>query len=891
MSLPFVLAGPVLKRVSPKEVWVWVAFSQPVDKVYDKSRLILRIFKEDDAPTAKEVLTDTANARWIGGGVYSSDEANGSYYFNHLKNLHVYLLKAVPKDNKKNFADFGLLSYELFVEQTQSFFVDKKIENRKVFRGLQEHLYATPNHWKEWRGGKRAPEPQTTKPPGLDGYRAEGGIFRKWVVDQLAKASPKATTEEAASDDANALLPVLDANCLRNYRSLWNLVYSSVSEELSDKEDKSIAIALPCFKVEKTGQPSIVWSGSCFKLTGSGKSATLRMFDDGGKKDGTGKKSGNLADCIKQAVARSGSNTSDSGYPQALVLTGDQIYADDVAFSLSSSISALSRLLDPEVESAGEFKDLSRTGGHGRFEFVERGNPYTPFTIDGDLGPLEGAYNHLLTFAEYCAYYLLHLNAALWPDLTNVNLRQVAVSTYMSCKPAKAGFAASVIHNEIQELLDTKFTIRSYGVVKSCVPAYELCDDHDVTDDWFINEKWMTRLLDPHQKFDKKSEHSELGCLIVSNAIHAYALVQAVGNFPDAFAERLDSFDSLRQQTRSAESAGNGRRIDGAYPHYFRLVSMLKSDWSFCIPLSAGSAICLDTRSHRFPFSWLDKLNQPDGYKDDFYKLEAEDTLWALFATKMRRELAGAISEQLSDFDLPFNTMLFRLKKLNQLLSNVDNSKSLTIFTPVPICSIDEIEKTKRRLPVSSERKDVELWRDNLSNFYRFVETLRRNSIETCLIVSGDLHVSYQRAMRVKHSNADYDEVDAQSGANDPKRLQVTGELHLRQVVCSALKNRWDSSMVWESASPIGDALRADVKRVCFNQSPRLTYAVEMRKEWQKSSWRYVETTFPLNLEGKPLGGSKASSEVRDNWYRRENSFVVLKLQDSAKDEPKIKFF
>src|SRR5205085_4890151 len=57
------------------------------------------------------------------------------------------------------------------------------------------------------------------------------------------------------------------------------------------------------------------------------------------------------------------------------------------------------------------------------------------------------------------------------------------------------------------------------------IPVLTICDDHEVTDDWFITGAWRARVLG-----------SSLGRAIIRNALLAYVMFQAWGNTPEAFA-------------------------------------------------------------------------------------------------------------------------------------------------------------------------------------------------------------------------------------------------------------------------------------------------------------------------------------------------------------------
>lgn len=94
--------------------------------------------------------------------------------------------------------------------------------------------------------------------------------------------------------------------------------------------------------------------------------------------------------------------------PQQLFLTGDQIYADDVADSLLSIIKEVAAAF---VGSEELVLDLPITDPQlkvgGRTKFVKETCGFTP---EGNIGK-----SHILTFGEYCAMYLLVWSDALWP--------------------------------------------------------------------------------------------------------------------------------------------------------------------------------------------------------------------------------------------------------------------------------------------------------------------------------------------------------------------------------------------------------------------------------------------------------------------------------------------
>lgn len=880
MELPFVLAGPVLKRSEPGEIWIWIAFSKSVESVYPDSKLEILFFDHSKAPAPIDALTSNIDDKLVGAGYYPADEKSNSFYFRALDNLHIYLLHVTPKYAKKDFSTYSLLSYELFVKSSLEFLNSKgKSEKKQVRRGLHEHLYAKSKDWGKWRRSENLPTPI---PPGLVGYRAARGEFEGWTdLDKLDDSDTALTADQLWSMELDVpdLQPYLDTMNLKDYRNLFE----------RDKPITSISLALPCVRIGKQREErAVVWSGSCFKLGGAGESATFAMFDDRLHKDES------------RLVRAIESDRKNNLFPQALVLTGDQIYADDVTFTLSTPVSILAKLLHPHPEKAGEkFPDLNILRGRDRKKIVENSNEFTPFTVDGDIPFSVGAYNHLLSFSEYCAYYLLHLNAALWPSLKKNAIKKIAMNVYSNTKPMKEVSGREIVAEEIKILTSVQHAIRSFSIVKSCVPTYELCDDHDVTDDWFFDGKWMAGLLDPFQQFQDEVKHSELGCQIIANAIHAYALFQGVGNNPSKFVARLTSSPLIDPPTKRK----GGQEI----AQFNRLIAWLsEGDWSFTLPLTVGKGVCLDTRSQRFSLDWYDavkecrdkkKKGSDSPWHKDYYKLSEEgDT--SLWASHQRDSLSGNISQS-HDYKLKFKTLLYRDEHLNLLLDDVKETNGpLILFTPAPICEIDKVTEVKKAIEtlVSDYRTDGELWRNNLSNFYRLVSKLLKESVSDCLIVSGDVHYSYRREMEIVPVPVDYESAKEMLFEALPtinrKRFPIS--VRLNQVVCSALKNEWEyDGTVAKNASPTGKYLKPSGQLVCFNKLAKdgYTYSVNYRKAWDSphgqigsDHTKFLELTIPLSLVGET-----PDTQSRAGNYLFANNFVEITIDDSNKAE--IKFF
>jgi hypothetical protein len=129
------------------------------------------------------------------------------------------------------------------------------------------------------------------------------------------------------------------------------------------------------------------------------------------------------------------------------------------------------------------------------------------------------AWNHLMLLGEFYACYLLSWSPTLWPGISASDLPIADLSD-----PQKAGWNTE----NVTRLVAFSQALTATRRVLANVPTLMILDDHDVTDDWFMNRDWCDRVLsDPGDT---------LGRRVIRNALIAYAIFQAWGNTPDQFA-------------------------------------------------------------------------------------------------------------------------------------------------------------------------------------------------------------------------------------------------------------------------------------------------------------------------------------------------------------------
>jgi hypothetical protein len=284
-----------------------------------------------------------------------------------------------------------------------------------------------------------------------------------------------------------------------------------------------------------------LFHGSCFKMHGEGPSILA-----------------NIDDILSDALPADA--TAAKQRPHVMLLTGDQIYADDVATALLPMLTTLGADLlatsAPETVPVPGSQDGNAEVSQGNFP---AGRRKRLIRVTGGMTS-DDCDNHLIGFGELAALYLLCWtgrlqnrlvpgSAALWPEQLAVlpdndfkvpPAQQVKVLD-STAPPGKVDTLLTPLFTDAgaSRLADLR---KAFGNDRAAVakvgddgdkvrralaniPVLTICDDHEVTDDWFITGAWRARVL-----------ASNLGRAMVRNALVAYVLFQGWGNTPDRFA-------------------------------------------------------------------------------------------------------------------------------------------------------------------------------------------------------------------------------------------------------------------------------------------------------------------------------------------------------------------
>lgn len=281
--------------------------------------------------------------------------------------------------------------------------------------------------------------------------------------------------------------------------------------------------------------------------------------------------------------------------PALLMMSGDQVYADDVAGPMLRAIHALIERLGlfEECLDGAVVEDSAKLYEHPASYYhradllpaLESNETLRERFFGGARKPIftsSSADNHLVTFAEVMAMYLLVWSPVPWtlidpqpPELTAERRQRYAL--------------------EQQRIEGFKTGLGGAARVFAHLSCLMIFDDHDITDDWNLSAQWEETAYG--HPFSKR---------IIGNALIAYMLCQGWGNNPDAF-------DDVIQQTLALSDTARDRYLDSGPQD--KLIDTLLGfqQWHYVLP-TTPALVVLDTRTRR----WRSERNlkQPSGLLD-----------------------------------------------------------------------------------------------------------------------------------------------------------------------------------------------------------------------------------------------------------------------------------
>jgi hypothetical protein len=190
--------------------------------------------------------------------------------------------------------------------------------------------------------------------------------------------------------------------------------------------------------------------------------------------------------------------------PHLLILSGDQVYADDVGTLTAARL----RSIDTDlvgIDDSPVFGAVPPLAGR-RAATLAMG-----LTSDE-------AINHVWTLGEFYGLYLLAWSDALWTQ----PLPAFGAAAPNEVDPA---FTQQMFDDEVANLTLFLTVLRDVRKVLANVSTLMIFDDHEITDDWNLNHGWLRTVYG-----------NAMGRRLVANGLLAYLLFQHWGNVSDVFA-------------------------------------------------------------------------------------------------------------------------------------------------------------------------------------------------------------------------------------------------------------------------------------------------------------------------------------------------------------------
>lgn len=281
--------------------------------------------------------------------------------------------------------------------------------------------------------------------------------------------------------------------------------------------------------------------------------------------------------------------------PALLMMSGDQVYADDVAGPMLRAIHALIAhlgLFDEFLEGAVVDDSVSLYGHRASYYHradllpaLDSNETLRERFFGGVRKPIftsSTADNHLVTFAEVIAMYLLVWSPTPW--------------TLITPQPPQLSAPEQLRYAREQVQIDQLRTgLPGVARVFAHLSTLMIFDDHDITDDWNLSAQWeQTAYGHP---FSKR---------IIGNALLAYLLCQGWGNQPQVFGELLT-------QTQALTGQAQGNHLDAAAQDDLLEVLLKFQQWHYVLP-TTPALVVLDTRTRRWRSEFT--LKQPSGLLD-----------------------------------------------------------------------------------------------------------------------------------------------------------------------------------------------------------------------------------------------------------------------------------
>jgi hypothetical protein len=450
--------------------------------------------------------------------------------------------------------------------------------------------------------------------------------------------------------------------------------------------------------------------------------------------------------------------------PHQLYLTGDQVYADDVATPLLPLLIALGADLVGDQKLPG-FPPDPRTGGTGQLPVTGAGLPGTlanlpPMRRKWLLWQLAGftgsdTENHAITFGEFVALHLLAWSPRVW--------RRIPAFADVFKPPGVAGGAADPApaiapwlnrpwfcgaenparpedqlkgdwaNRNVNQVGFERFNASAHHLARYAAvtpllaqvlantPTYMIFDDHEVADDWNLNGRWATKVY-----------NREWGRYVVRNGLLAYTLMQGWGNDPAHFATDKPGRKLLDALPAAVTGGAPTTDVDILVGFDKPTTAQPKRvAFNYATGTDDYKVVVLDTRTHRaINTTTLDPPNLIDNLDEQLPARPATAAPRALLVVSPVPVFGPVVVEQIG-------------QPLAQLAIDVRNAYPNVIGEVPGFAAGDDADPQRRagcgdRGERGAEKYDREGWSANEQGFEAVVARLA--GYRSVVILSGDVH-------------------------------------------------------------------------------------------------------------------------------------------------------
>ncbi len=376
--------------------------------------------------------------------------------------------------------------------------------------------------------------------------------------------------------------------------------------------------------------------------------------------------------------------------PDLMLMTGDQVYIDDVSGPMLNAVHQVVKLLGLHNEhfEGATFDDLVELMSHEHSFYqrelllpkVEANDKLSKTFFGAKRKPVftsVNAKNHLIALSEMVAMYLLSWAPTLWQfvDLKKHGLSESNQKIYEKERLRIASFQAGLakVHRALAH-----------------VPSYMMFDDHDVTDDWNLTTGWEQQVYG--HPFSKR---------IIGNAMSAYFLCQGCGNPRVKLESLFNEFSSELSINLAKVTSGDAEGTATYGDSHNKLIETLFhfDQWHYELATQPPVHV-LDTRTQRWRSE--SSMNKPSGLMD-----------W---------------------------------EALCELQQSIMGKESVIMVSPAPIYGVKFIEMVQRLCTFFGAALvvDAENWMAHrgtasvILNIFRHIKTP-----PNFIILSGDVHYSF----------------------------------------------------------------------------------------------------------------------------------------------------